>query len=54
LTSGKVHDSVCANDLLGEKKADFVLADKADDSDKILDKIKAIGAVAVIPPSLIE
>ena len=50
LTGGEVHDSVCANDLLGEKKADFILADKAYDSDKILDKIRAIGAVAVIPP----
>ena len=50
LTGGQVHDSVCANDLLGEKKADFVLADKAYDSDKILEKIKEMGAIAVIPP----
>jgi transposase len=50
LTGGEVHDSVCANDLLGEKKADFVLADKAYDSDKILEKIKEMGATAVIPP----
>src|SRR3990167_10456466 len=50
LTGGEVHDSVCANDLLDGKSADFVLADKAYDSDKILEKIDAIGATAVIPP----
>ena len=41
---------MCANDLLDGKSADFVLADKAYDSDKILEKIKEIGATAVIPP----
>jgi transposase len=50
LTGGEVHDSVCANDLLDNKSADFVLADKAYDSDKILEKIAEIGATAVIPP----
>ena len=45
-----MHDSVCANDLLENKCANFVLADKAYDSDKILEKIDAIGATAVIPP----
>jgi transposase len=50
LTGGEVHDSVCANDLLDGKSADFVLADKAYDSDKILEKISEIGATAVIPP----
>lgn len=50
LTGGEVHDSVCANDLLNGKSADFVLADKAYDSDKILEKIEEIGATAVIPP----
>ena len=49
LTGGEVHDSVCANDLLDGKSADFVLADKAYDSDKILEKIAEIGAAAVIP-----
>ncbi|MBX2901882.1 MAG: transposase [Cyclobacteriaceae bacterium] len=41
---------ICANDLLSEKKADFVLADNAYDCDKILEKIEAMGATAVIPP----
>ena len=50
LTGGEVHDSVCANDLLDGKSADFVLADKAYDSDRILEKITGMGAVAVIPP----
>ena len=50
LTGGEVHDSVCANDLLDGKNAVFVLADKAYDSDKILEKIAEIGAEAVIPP----
>ena len=50
LTGGQVHDSVCAAALLDGKTADFVLADKAYDSDKILDKIAQIEAVAVIPP----
>jgi transposase len=50
LTGGEIHDSVCANDLLEGKSADFVLADKAYDSDKVLEKIAEIGATAVIPP----
>ena len=41
---------MCAAALLDGKTADFVLADKAYDSDKILDKIAQIEAVAVIPP----
>jgi transposase len=50
LTGGEVHDSVHANDLLEDKHADFVIADKAFDSDNILEKIEQIGATAVIPP----
>lgn len=50
LTGGEVHDSMCADALLDGKTADFVLADKAYDSDKILDKIAQMEAVAVIPP----
>lgn len=45
-----MHDSVCASALLDGKEADFVMADKAYDSDKILNEIDAMGAVAVIPP----
>ena len=50
LTGGEVHNSVYANDLLDDKNADFVLADKAYDSEKILEKISEISATAVIPP----
>jgi transposase len=50
LTGGEVHDSMCADVLLDGKTADFVLADKAYDSDKILNKIAQMEAVAVIPP----
>lgn len=50
LTGGEAHDSMCADTLLNGKTADFVLADKAYDSDKILDKITQMEAVAVIPP----
>lgn len=50
LTGGEVHDSVCAEDLLNGKNADYVVADKAYDSGKILDKISQMNAVAVIPP----
>lgn len=52
MTGGEVHDSVCASALLDGKKADFVMADKAYDSDKILNEIDAMGAVAVIPAPL--
>ena len=50
LTGGEVHDSLCAEALLDGKSADFVLADKAYDSNKILEKIEQMEAVAVIPP----
>jgi len=50
LTGGEVHDSICADTLLTDKNADFVIADKAYDSDRILAKIAGMGAIAVIPP----
>lgn len=50
LTGGEVHDNVCADALLNGKKASFVIADKAYDSDRTLDKIAQIDATAVIPP----
>ena len=52
LTGGEAHYSVCAIDLLAGKKANFILADKAYDSDKILAKIDEMGAIAVIPPKV--
>lgn len=50
LTSGEIHDSVCADTLLNGKSADFVVADKAYDTNAILDRIAQMEAVAVIPP----
>lgn len=50
LTGGEVHDNLCADVLLNGKNADFVIADKAYDSDRTLEKIAQIGATAVIPP----
>ena len=50
LTGGEVHDNLCADALLDGKKTDFVIADKAYDSDRTLDKIAQIEAMAVIPP----
>jgi transposase len=50
LTGGEVHDSVCADTLLNGKNADFVVADKAYDTNAILDRIAQMEAVAVIPP----
>jgi transposase len=50
LTGGEVHDSVCANELLNGKNANYVVADKAYDSNKILEQISQMNAIAVIPP----
>lgn len=50
LTGGEVHDSQCADRLLEDKQAHFVLADKAYDNDFILKKVNQMNAVAVIPP----
>ena len=50
LTGGEVHDNVCADALLDRKKADFVIDDKAYDSNNTLDKIARMKAIAVIPP----
>lgn len=50
LTGGEIHDSQCADALLEGKNADFVIADKAYDSDKILHPIAQMEAIAVIPP----
>ena len=37
--------------MLDDKNAEFVLGDKAFDSDKILKQIETMGAIAVIPPT---
>ena len=43
-------DCTQALTLLGERKADAVLADKGDDADAVVQHIKASGAQPVIPP----
>jgi transposase len=50
LTAGQVNDCTQAIALLGERKAEAVLADKGYDADAIVEHIEAMGAVAVIPP----
>jgi Transposase and inactivated derivatives len=50
LTGGEVHDCRQALNLLKEKKAGAVLADKAYDSNQIVEAVSAIGAEVVIPP----
>jgi transposase len=50
LTGGQVNDNQCAGQLLEDKSADFVLADKAYDTDWILEKVQDMNALAVIPP----
>jgi transposase len=50
ITAGPVADCTPAIALLGERKAEAVLADKGDDADAIVQHIEAHGAAAVIPP----
>jgi len=49
VTGGQVNDCTQAIELLGERRAEWVLADKGYDSQAILDHIEAMGAVAVVP-----
>ena len=50
LTAGQVHDSTQAQALLGQRRAEAVIADKGYDADVIVRYIEAHGARAVIPP----
>ena len=50
VTAGQVHDCTQAIELLGERKAEAVLADKGYDSSTILAHVQATGATVVIPP----
>jgi transposase len=45
-----MNDCTQAIALLGERKAEAVLADKEYDSDAIIEHIEAMGGTAVIPP----
>jgi len=50
VTAGQVADCTPAIPLLGERKAEAVLADKGYDADSIVQPIETAGATAVIPP----
>ena len=50
LTGGQVHDATQAVGLLAQIKPQAVLADKAYDTNELLDVIASQGAKAVIPP----
>jgi transposase len=50
ITAGQVADCTQAIPLLGERKAEAVLADKGYDADALVQHIEAAGATAVIPP----
>ena len=50
ITGGQVNDCTQAIALLGQHKAEAVLADKGYDTDAIVEHIEASGAKAVIPP----
>jgi transposase len=49
ITGGQRNDCTQAIDLLGEHRADWVLADKGYDSKAILAHIRRMGAEAVVP-----
>ena len=50
LTGGQTHDSVPARKLLSGIIAEYVLADKAYDTDSLLVDVENRGITAVIPP----
>jgi transposase len=50
LTGGQVNDSTQADRLLDEVKTTYVIADRGYDCERVLEKVKEIGASAVIPP----
>jgi transposase len=50
ITGGQVNDCTQAIALLGQHKAEAVLADKGYDADAIVEHVEAMGAKAVIPP----
>jgi transposase len=50
LTGGERSDFVAALDLLEGYKPQAVLADRGYDSDTVVEAVKELGAIAVIPP----
>jgi transposase len=49
VSGGQVNDCTQAIELLEDRKAVWVLADKGRDNQTVLDPIEALGAVAVVP-----
>ena len=50
ITAGQVNDQTQADPLLEGVQTECVIADRGYDSERILEKIEELGAVAVIPP----
>ena len=50
LTAGEASDFTYALPLLENEQADYVIADRGYDSDNIIDTIKQMNAIPVIPP----
>jgi transposase len=50
ITAGQIADCSQAIDLLGQHKAEAIIADKGYDADAIMQHIELAGAQAVIPP----
>jgi len=50
VTAGQVNDCTQANRLLEDFNTGYVIADKGYDSKGVLEKIKELGASAVVPP----
>lgn len=50
LTAGQVHDIVPAEKLLKDQDSVYVIADKAYDSQELIDLIESKGSIPVIPP----
>ena len=51
MTPGQTHDITQAAPLLKGLAAEYVIADKGDDGDKVLQTIRDQGGQAVIPPN---
>lgn len=49
MTGGQAHDVTQAIPLLGERRSEYVLADKAYDAAALIEHIEAHGALPVIP-----
>ena len=50
VTAGQVNDCTQADRLLEGVETGYVVADKGYDTEKVLEKIRVLGAVAVVPP----